>query len=108
MSDERKKVLEWVDNALSEGTVSILEGWDTNATLLCTRAEGFDEARNQRIWLMEENRSAPRDVRCAECGEFVVMSNGLYKRFVAAGRLNVVLCDVCVIGQALAMRSSPK
>ena len=100
--DEREKVLEGIKNLVADGTLEFLEGWDPEALIICSRAEGFDEARDRRIWLSNENLSAPRDVRCAECGEFLVMSNYVYRSYHAAGRKNVVLCADCAIGVALA------
>ena len=65
-------------------------------TICVSRAENYDLELDKKIWKLEANRSEVRDVHC-ECGQQVVMSNKVYKEYIANERENRVLCTDCTL-----------
>lgn len=61
------------------------------------RADGYDLEGDKRFWKLEGNRSQVRDINCSTCGHQVVMSNSVYKDYIANERVNEVRCMQCLI-----------
>jgi len=64
-------------------------------TICVSRAATYDLEQDKKFWKLEGNRSEVRDVNCSDCGHQVVMSNNVYRDYIANERENRVLCMDC-------------
>ena len=75
--------------------IKVVEKITDDMVLTVARAEGYDFEADRRIWSLFVNQSIVRDIDCSFCGHQVVMSHGLYARYVENGRKNKVMCTHC-------------
>jgi len=68
--------------------------------IVVTLVKDYDPQYNE-VWVLPANKSYPReDVVCAECKEAVVMSDGMYQKYLQGGRKATVLCTKDALAKA--------
>ncbi len=71
---------------------------DGESIILCTAVEDFEEKSNL-MWQIDANKSYPRDAVCRKCLRQVVMSNGMYEKYLEGGKVAAVECGGCIFGK---------
>lgn len=67
-----------------------------DAMFVVSAVEDFDPETNI-LWGVAANKSYPRDLFCGSCKRQVVMSDGLYERYLEVNKPEQVICAVCLM-----------
>lgn len=94
LETKRKKLHKFLGHFLKNAT--IVDKLPDDTYIVCSLAEGFDLKSNE-VWIVEANKSYPRDINCGTCKKQIVMSGGTLKMFDEAGRKHEVICGKCLL-----------
>lgn len=67
------------------------ENPDEDCYIVVTATEEWDRQHNA-VWELWENKSFTRNARCHECSRFVVMSNGMWEKYIDGGKKAKLIC----------------
>lgn len=92
----RDEFLRGLAEMAEKHNVGVVQELTPDMVCVCTPAKDWDPSHND-FWNLEDNKSEPRaDVRCFGCAEPMVVSNWMYRHWLAMPAKPKVGCMDCV------------